>query len=186
SWKEIAQFGQRAVSNIQVVLNVVCGTGYYVDNSIPEATGKVLICRGTCQYNGQRGDCRSSCRHWNQVWYHWGLWVSCSWPLTSFEKKYLQAAAMAQADTGAPVMIHPGRDEYAPFEIIRMLQEAGGDISKTVITHLDRTIFDHKMLLDLAAATGCYFEYDLFGTELVHYDRNPAIDMPSDSQLTRN
>lgn len=49
----------------------------------------------------------------------------------------LQAVAHAQTDTGAPVIIHPGRSSEAPDEIVRILQEAGGDISKTVMSHLD-------------------------------------------------
>ena len=107
--------------------------------------------------------------------------VGCSWPLTQFEKKSLQAAAIAQTDTGAPVIIHPGRNDYAPKEHLHIFQEAGGDIKKTVMSHLDRTIFDRAVLLDLAA-TGCYLEYDLFGCEMVNYQANPAVDMPSDSQ----
>ena len=49
----------------------------------------------------------------------------------------LQAAALTQTETGAPVIIHPGRSSEAPAEIIRILQEAGGDITKTVMSHLD-------------------------------------------------
>lgn len=107
--------------------------------------------------------------------------IGCSWPITPFEKKSLQASGIAQADTGAPVIIHPGRYEYGPVECLRILQEAGGDVQKTVMSHLDRTIFDHKTLIELAE-TGCYLEYDLFGQQMVNYQGNPAVDMPSDSQ----
>jgi phosphotriesterase-related protein len=107
--------------------------------------------------------------------------VGCSWPLTPFERKSLQAAAIAQTNTGAPVILHPGDNDYSPIEIIRIFQEAGGDVDKTVMSHLDRTVFDHKILLELAA-TGCYLEYDLFGCEMINYQANPAVDMPSDSQ----
>lgn len=54
------------------------------------------------------------------------------------EKRSLKASAIAQEQLGCGVIIHPGRDTEAPFEIIRILQEAGGDISKTVMSHLDR------------------------------------------------
>uniref|UniRef100_A0A2K5M536 N-acetyltaurine hydrolase n=1 Tax=Cercocebus atys TaxID=9531 RepID=A0A2K5M536_CERAT len=64
--------------------------------------------------------------------------IGCSWPLTESEKKVLQATAHAQAQLGCPVIIHPGRSSRAPFQIIRILQEAGADISKTVMSHLDR------------------------------------------------
>jgi predicted metal-dependent phosphotriesterase family hydrolase len=58
---------------------------------------------------------------------------------TDNEKKVLRATAAAQTETGAPVIIHPGRHPTAPAEVIRILQEAGGDISRTVMSHLDRT-----------------------------------------------
>ncbi|XP_030055487.1 N-acetyltaurine hydrolase isoform X2 [Microcaecilia unicolor] len=111
--------------------------------------------------------------------------IGCSWPLTESEGKVLQATAHAQTQLGCPVIIHPGRNSCAPFQIIRILQEAGADISKTVMSHLDRTIFDENTLLEFATL-GCYLEYDLFGTELLNYRFNPAIDMPSDNDRIKN
>ncbi|XP_061037543.1 phosphotriesterase-related protein isoform X2 [Eubalaena glacialis] len=70
--------------------------------------------------------------------------IGCSWPLTESERKVLQATAHAQAKLGCPVIIHPGRNRSAPFQIIRVLQEAGADISKTVMSHLDRV----RLLVD--------------------------------------
>lgn len=110
--------------------------------------------------------------------------IGCSWPLTESEKKVLQATAQAQAQLGCPVIIHPGRNPSAPFQIIRILQEAGADISKTVMSHLDRTILDKKELLEFAQL-GCYLEYDLFGTEVLNYQFNPDIDMPDDNKRIR-
>lgn len=111
--------------------------------------------------------------------------IGCSWPLTESERKVLQATAHAQTQLGCPIIIHPGRNSDAPFQIIRILQEAGADISKTVMSHLDRTIFDVSKLLEFATL-GCYLEYDLFGTELLNYHFNPAIDMPNDSERIKN
>ncbi|CAI5788815.1 phosphotriesterase-related protein isoform X1 [Podarcis lilfordi] len=107
--------------------------------------------------------------------------VGCSWPLTESENKVLQATAHAQSQLGCPVIIHPGRNSDSPFQIIRILQEAGADTSKTVMSHMDRTIFDEKKLLEFAEL-GCYLEYDLFGTEFILYQMNPDIDMPSDNE----
>ncbi|XP_055970523.1 phosphotriesterase-related protein isoform X2 [Sorex fumeus] len=70
--------------------------------------------------------------------------IGCSWPLTESEKRVLQATAHAQDQLGCPVIIHPGRNSRAPFQIIRILQEAGADISKTVMSHLDRV----RLLVD--------------------------------------
>ncbi|XP_042672979.1 phosphotriesterase-related protein [Centrocercus urophasianus] len=106
--------------------------------------------------------------------------IGCSWPMTASERRVLQAAAHAQAQIGCPIIIHPGRHSDAPFQIVRILQEAGADTSKTVMSHLDRTIFDTKKLLEFAKL-GCYLEYDLFGTEFIYYHFQPDIDMPSDN-----
>ncbi|XP_063306842.1 phosphotriesterase-related protein [Pelobates fuscus] len=107
--------------------------------------------------------------------------IGCSWPLTESERKILQSTAEAQSQLGCPVNIHPGRNSNAPFQILRILQEAGGDISKTVMSHLDRTIFDEKKLLEFAEL-GSYLEFDLFGTEMLNYQFNEAVDMPSDNE----
>ena len=56
--------------------------------------------------------------------------------ITDNEKKVLQAAAIAQSQLGCPVIIHPGL-EGGPAEDLRVLQEAGGDVSKTVMSHMD-------------------------------------------------
>lgn len=64
--------------------------------------------------------------------------IGTCWPITDSEKTVLKATAHAQAQLGCPVIIHPGRNPAAPFEVVRILQEAGADISKTVMSHLDR------------------------------------------------
>ena len=48
--------------------------------------------------------------------------IGTSWPISDNEKKVLKAAVMAQQRTGAPLIIHPGRDENAPMEIINILR----------------------------------------------------------------
>ena len=58
-------------------------------------------------------------------------------------------------------MVHPGRNESAPFEIIEILGNAGADIAHTIIRHISRTMFNSVSRLKLAEA-GCYLEYDLF------------------------
>ena len=41
--------------------------------------------------------------------------LGCSWPLTRNEQKVLRAGAWAQRETGAAILIHPGRSQRAPF-----------------------------------------------------------------------
>ncbi len=49
--------------------------------------------------------------------------VFCCFHNTSISMKVLRAAARAQRVTGAAIMVHPGRSENAPFEIIDILRE---------------------------------------------------------------
>ena len=106
--------------------------------------------------------------------------VGCTWPLTDNERKSLRASATAQRETGAAILIHPGRHDSAPMEIIEILSGAGADVSRVIIGHLDRTIENFETLAEIAA-TGCFLEWDLFGNELSHYPLS-HVDMPSDGQ----
>jgi len=49
------------------------------------------------------------------------------------------------------------------------------------MSHLDRTLFSKSSLLELAQS-GIYLEFDLFGTEVSHYQLNEKVDMPSVSK----
>jgi phosphotriesterase-related protein len=57
--------------------------------------------------------------------------------ISESEKIAVQASASVQSELKCPVMIHPGRNSKAPFEIVRIFQEAGGDVGKLVLAHLD-------------------------------------------------
>ena len=106
--------------------------------------------------------------------------VGCTWPLEDNERKVLRASARAQRLTGAPILIHPGRDETAPLEIMEVLAEAGADLNRTIIGHLDRTVFLKDTYAKIAEA-GCYMEWDLFGREASYYTANTVIDLPNDA-----
>ena len=106
--------------------------------------------------------------------------VGCTSPLRDNERKVLRASARAQSLTGAPLTIHPGRDEENPFEIVEVLSEAGADLNRTIMGHLDRTIYQHSNLKRLAE-TGCYLEWDMFGREWSFYRQNPDADIINDA-----
>jgi phosphotriesterase-related protein len=105
--------------------------------------------------------------------------IGCMWPLRPFERKTLRAAACAQQETGAAVNVHPGRHQEAPFEIVEIIREAGGDVTRLVMSHIDRTLFAEEDVLRLAA-TGCVIEYDFFGIETSYYWFADA-DLPTDA-----
>lgn len=105
--------------------------------------------------------------------------IGLTWPVHPNEEKVLRAATRAQTATGAALLIHPGRDSRAPLDAIRIVREAGGDLTRTIISHIDRTLFHLEDMLALAA-TGCLVEFDLFGQESSYYPLAP-IDMPNDA-----
>ncbi len=106
--------------------------------------------------------------------------IGCTWPLAPNERKALSAAAMAQKETGAAISVHPGRHPAAPLEILEVLADGGADVSRVVMAHLDRTVFEFGAL-ERIAASGCYLEWDLFGNEGSYYPL-AEIDMPGDAQ----
>ncbi len=106
--------------------------------------------------------------------------IGCSVPWTPLERRVMTAAVLAQSETGAAITIHPGVDPDQPAEIIAFIRALGGNVARTIIGHVDRTIFDHDRLLRLAD-TGCVLELDLFGYEHAYWAFAP-VDMPNDGQ----
>lgn len=89
--------------------------------------------------------------------------LGCTWPLKESERKVLLAGVIAQKRTGAAINVHQisgGPDDA--MEIIKILDDAGADLSRIVIDHIDLTILPLSYRLELAK-TGCYLEYDIFG-----------------------
>ncbi len=106
--------------------------------------------------------------------------VGCSWPLRNNEAKVLRASARAQRETGAPLSIHPGFHADSPFEILDILGDAGAEIERVVMGHMEWLGLERSRLLDLARL-GCYLEYDWFGEVRPTYPYGP-VGVPSDGE----
>lgn len=109
--------------------------------------------------------------------------IGCSAPWTATEKRVMQAALLAAAETGAAINVHPGRDPDQPQEVADFIKAARHPTDRIVISHIDRTIFDETRLLKLAD-TGVTIEFDLFGQESSYYGLSD-IDMPNDATRLR-
>jgi phosphotriesterase-related protein len=107
--------------------------------------------------------------------------IGCSWPLQDREKKVLRACARAQKRTGAAITIHPGRHENSPMEIIRILDDAGANIGRVIMGHMDRTGFLPATIREIAK-TGCYLEYDIFGGNPFYPLHFGVFDRPCDRE----
>ncbi|XP_066274768.1 phosphotriesterase-related protein-like [Branchiostoma lanceolatum] len=158
-------------------VNIICGTGYYIDSTHPSnmdvLTQEDLVATMVRDITEGADGTNARCGVIGEV--------GCSWPLTDSEKKVMEASATAQSETGCPVIIHPGRHTDAPTEIIRVLQEAGGDVRATVMSHLDRTFFSPEECLDFAALGGI-LEWDFFGLEVSGSPwQSVSTDMPNDA-----
>lgn len=105
--------------------------------------------------------------------------IGLSWPVHPAEEKVLRAACAAQAATGAPLQIHPGRHPDAPLKAIDVVREAGGLPERSIMSHVDRTLWRAEDLIALAR-TGCHVELDLFGQESSYYAFNPDARRPND------
>lgn len=172
--------GLREISRRSGV-QVVMGSGYYVAAFHPPEVAALPRDAVTRQITGdiQQGADDAGIRA--------GIIgeIGMSWPPHPDEVKVLQAAAQAQTETGAALLIHPGRHAEAPLLHLRQAVEAGADPARTVLCHVDRTLFAFDEMLALAD-TGCVLEFDLFGTESSYYPPDPTVDLPNDGMRVRH
>jgi phosphotriesterase-related protein len=110
--------------------------------------------------------------------------IGCQAPWTELEQRVMRGAILAQQATGLALNVHPGRHPDQPQEVTDFIRAHGGAIERTIISHIDRTIFDTERLFRLADS-GCVVEFDLFGQESSYY-RLADIDMPNDALRLRS
>lgn len=80
------------------------------------------------------------------------------------DRQSLAAAAIAQKETGAAILIHqPGISRQAD-DIFKVLTDHGGDLSRTVMCHCDPLLPDHEYI-DHMAKSGAYISFDFFGLD---------------------
>jgi phosphotriesterase-related protein len=110
--------------------------------------------------------------------------IGMSWPPHPDEVRVLRAAARASAQTGASILVHPGRHRTAPLAHVQQLLDDGAAPEAIVMSHIDRTLFSIEEMRTLAD-TGCVLEFDLFGTESSYYPPDLSLDLPNDAQRVR-
>ncbi len=105
--------------------------------------------------------------------------IGLGWPVEPCELKVLSAAVSAQLATGRTLVLHPGRHPRAAFDAVEQVRALGGDLDRTVVSHIERTLFTSDEITQLARL-GVTVSFDLFGHEASHYPHAP-IDLPNDA-----
>jgi phosphotriesterase-related protein len=75
---------------------------------------------------------------------------------------------IAQRRTGAPINIHPSIDDEVMLENIAILKDAGVDLKRVAISHIDGFGYSLSTRLKVLES-GCYVEYDSFGQAIYHF-----------------
>lgn len=150
---KVAEVAARA--GVQLVL----GTGYYVDGTHPDSAACLAEDDLTEQFVNDVEQGIDGTRLRAGVIGEMGT----SDPITPLETKFLRAAARAQSETGVALNVHLEEWGANGHEILNIVEAAGGIVDKTVLSHLDsRLDLDYHMSL---IQRGAWVEYDLFGTE---------------------
>ena len=160
-------------------LNVIMGSGYYTAPShAPELREKseqeisAEIVRDVTEGVGDSGVPSGFIGE-----------IGLSFPMEANERKVLRAAVSAQLETGACLSIHPGRNKTSTFEIVDIVRELGGDLSRVIMCHIDVRVRNAEDRLRLAES-GCCLEYDVFGWEghfPSFWTTDDYMDMPNDT-----
>jgi phosphotriesterase-related protein len=113
--------------------------------------------------------------------------VGLSMEMHPDEEKVLRASVRAQKLTGAVLSIHPGYTAESIWDAVRIVEEEGGDLTRTIICHTDTMLpsrpgpdsYDSAPFLELAK-TGVYLGLDCFGFEQGFWQHG-KIDIANDS-----
>lgn len=108
--------------------------------------------------------------------------IGISKDFTDEEEKVLRAAARAQAATGVPLEVHlPGWERHAR-RVLDTVTAEGGDISRTVLCHMNPSGVDYEYQAGLAER-GAWLEFDMIGMDFYYADQQ--AQSPSDEENAR-
>ena len=173
----------RAIS-IATGLNIICGTGWYLEDSYPDHVKKnsvdelseVMVHELTegIEETGIRAGVIGE--------------LGTALELTENEKKVMRAAARAQARTGAPLTIHtwhPLQSVKEAKKYLDIVAEEGVDLSKVYLSHMDQTCTDTEHHKSIIERYGVVLSYDCFGFETPCEGFCPGGTHPSDTERVR-
>jgi phosphotriesterase-related protein len=157
-------------------LHVVMGAGYYLEPSHPKHV-KGMSIEDVAEEAEQ--DVREGLDYVKA-----GIIgeIGISKDFTPEEEKVLRGASRAQARTGVPLEVHlPGWERHA-HRVLDTVAEEGGDLSRTVLCHMNPSGEDFEYQSTLAER-GAWLEYDMVGMDFYYADQE--AQSPSDEENAR-
>jgi phosphotriesterase-related protein len=155
-------------------LNIVMGSGYYLQSSHPpalagmsiDAIADEIVAEALAGIDGARIGLIGE--------------IGVSSEFTPDERKSLRGAVRAQARTRLPLMVHlPGWFRLGTT-VLDIVEEEEGDTRHTVLCHMNPSFAD----LDYqtaCAARGAFIEYDMIGMDYFYADQQ--VQCPSDEEV---
>lgn len=155
-------------------LNIVAGTGFYMEVMHPEALSTISDQEITDRMLHDLTTGRDGVRC--------GLIgeIGVSADFTPAERRVLQAAGRAHVETGVPVSVHlPGWHRLGN-QVLDSLQEEGVPAEAVVLSHMNPSLEDLDYQLSLAGR-GAYLSFDMIGIDW--YFSHTGFQSPSDMQV---
>jgi phosphotriesterase-related protein len=157
-------------------LNVVMGSGYYLQASHPPEVARMQAEEIADQIVAEALEGVDGARI--------GLIgeIGVSSAFTPDERKSLRGAAQAQARTGLPLMVHlPGWFRLG-HEVLDLVEAEGADPRHVVLCHMNPSCDDFAYQRGLAAR-GAFVEYDMIGMDFFYADQQ--VQCPDDDAAAR-
>jgi phosphotriesterase-related protein len=159
-------------------LNLVMGSGYYLEGAHPEHVGRMTIDDIANEIEGDviKGVANTGVRA--------GIIgeIGISKNFTAEEEKVLRGSARAQARTRVPLMVHLPGWERLGGPVLDAIAEEGGDVGATVLCHMNPSLEDPTYQMELASR-GAWVEYDMIGMDFYYADQ--TAQSPCDEENAR-
>jgi phosphotriesterase-related protein len=99
-------------------------------------------------------------------------------PIQPVERASLAGAAMAQRELGVPLYVHLHPWARRGHEALDIVEEAGGDLGRTILCHLDPQIPGGLAYHRELCERGATIAFDIWGDEFAY----GAVSMPTDDE----
>ncbi|OON41648.1 phosphotriesterase-related protein [Izhakiella australiensis] len=156
-------------------LNIVMGTGLYLQPSHPEWVKTISVEQLTQKLIYDLGAAEDK----PEVLAGLIGEIGISSQFTADEEKSLRAAGQASAATGVPIEVHLPGWERLGHKVLDILQSEGANLRHVVLCHMNPSFSDKRYQRELADR-GAFLEYDMIGMH--YYYADESAQSPSDEE----